>query len=267
MYGLLIENVRILVTEKYGEAVWNKIREKVGLSEHTHSIHNRYSETLIPRIAQACSEITGDKLDVIMHEVGNRFVTFVGQYGYSNILRVLGRTMSSFLNGLDNLHEYLRFSYPKMKPPSFFVDNETVHGMRLHYRSQRKGFVYYVIGQLKEVGKRFYDVDVKVEIEKCEESDHVGCYAVLNLKYDNRGFMLEQRTSLMPCDNQHKDTEFPADIFFDLFPFHISFDKKLSIINFGSGINTVLSDVRGKLITDIFYLTRPLVEFTWQNVS
>lgn len=29
------------------------------------------------------------------------------------------------LEGLDNLHEYLKFSYPKMRAPSFYCDDET----------------------------------------------------------------------------------------------------------------------------------------------
>ena len=60
--------------------------------------------------------------------------------------------MRDFLNGLDNLHEYMRFSYPKLKPPSFFVEKESAEGIRLHYRSRRKGYTYYVKGQLKQVG-------------------------------------------------------------------------------------------------------------------
>ena len=63
--------------------------------------------------------------------------------------------MRDFLNGLDNLHEYLRFSYPKMKPPSFFVENETKSGLTLHYRTRRKGYLHYVkvkLFQLTDVG-------------------------------------------------------------------------------------------------------------------
>jgi guanylate cyclase len=52
--------------------------------------------------------------------------------------------MRDFLNGLDNLHEYLRFSYPKMKAPSFFVENESKAGLTLHYRTRRRGFINYV---------------------------------------------------------------------------------------------------------------------------
>ncbi len=66
-------------------------------------------------------------------------------------MKVLGRNLRDFLNGLDNLHEYLKHSYPKLRPPSFFVDNETPNGLRLHYRSKRNGYMHYVKGQIKEV--------------------------------------------------------------------------------------------------------------------
>ena len=55
------------------------------------------------------------------------------------------------LSGLDNLHEYLKFSYPRMRAPSFFCENESSTGLTLHYRSKRKGFVYYTMGQIKQV--------------------------------------------------------------------------------------------------------------------
>jgi len=84
--------------------------------------------------------------------MGIYFVEYVGQYGYDAMLTVLGRHMRDFLNGLDNLHEYLKFSYTKMRAPSFYCDNETANGLRLHYRSRRRGFVYYVMGQIKQVG-------------------------------------------------------------------------------------------------------------------
>jgi guanylate cyclase, other len=89
--------------------------------------------------------------DVLMEELGVEFVNFIGQYGYDRILRVLGRHMRDFLNGLDNLHEYMRFSYPKLRPPSFFVEKENANGLILHYRSKRKGYLYYVKGQIRQV--------------------------------------------------------------------------------------------------------------------
>lgn len=99
---------------------------------------------------------------VFMDKMGEFFVNFVGQYGYDRVLSVLGRHLRDFLNGLDNLHEYLKFSYPHIKPPSFFCENETKHGLTLHYRSRRKGFVYYTMGQIREVGS-MNQVTVMVE--------------------------------------------------------------------------------------------------------
>lgn len=87
-----------------------------------------------------------------MDQMGVCFVSFVSQYGYDRVLSVLGRHMRDFLNGLDNLHEYLKFSYPRMKAPSFICENETKQGLTLHYRSKRRGFVYYTMGQIREVG-------------------------------------------------------------------------------------------------------------------
>lgn len=49
-------------------------------------------------------------------------------------LQVLGRHVRDFVNGLDNLHEYLRFSYPKVQPPTFFCQEESATGVTLHYR-------------------------------------------------------------------------------------------------------------------------------------
>ena len=86
-----------------------------------------------------------------MEAFGVDFITFMGQFGYERILRILGRSLKDFLNSLDNLHEHMRYSYPKLRPPSFFVEKETPNGLILHYRTVRKGFNHYVIGQLKEV--------------------------------------------------------------------------------------------------------------------
>lgn len=96
-----------------------------------------------------------------MDQMGVYFVNFVSQYGYDRVLSVLGRHMRDFLNGLDNLHEYLKFSYPLMRAPSFICENETRHGLTLHYRTKRKGFVYYTMGQIREVNATHGPDDTK----------------------------------------------------------------------------------------------------------
>jgi hypothetical protein len=60
-------------------------------------------------------QLLGVSESEFMDQMGVYFVNFVGQYGYDRVLSVLGRHMRDFLNGLDNLHEYLKFSYPMMR--------------------------------------------------------------------------------------------------------------------------------------------------------
>lgn len=63
------------------------------------------------------------------------------------MVQVLGRNVRDFINELDNLHEYFRFSFPKVQPPSFCVEEECETSLTLHYRSTRKGFTQFVKGK------------------------------------------------------------------------------------------------------------------------
>lgn len=65
------------------------------------------------------------------------------------LVQVLGRNVRDFINELDNLHEYFRFSFPKVQPPSFCVEEECETSLTLHYRSTRKGFTQFVKGNRK----------------------------------------------------------------------------------------------------------------------
>ena len=64
-----------------------------------------------------------------------------------------GRTLGEFLNGLDNLHEYMRFTFPKMRAPTFICSEENREGLILHYRYALKQ-----IFQLKKASE-VYDED------------------------------------------------------------------------------------------------------------
>ncbi|XP_022082934.1 soluble guanylate cyclase 88E-like isoform X2 [Acanthaster planci] len=261
MYGLLVENTIEVIKETYGEEAWLIIREKSRIHEYTYVTHRMYSERIIPRLAQAVSEYTGCTTEEFMDLVGRDFVRFLSKYGYDKMLRVLGRSMRDFLNGLDNLHEYLRFSYPKMKPPSFFCTDESSQGLTLHYRSRRPGYVHYVKGQLKSVGRLFYNLDVSVELVS-EETRGDTTYVVFKLFFDNKEFVERDKNAYALEESE----VMKASLFFDLFPFHIMFNRKMIIKNVGKSLLAVLPNLVGKVLTDVFELKRPLLNFTWENI-
>ena len=181
---------------------------------------------------------------------GRYFVENIGRYGYARLLRILGRDMRDFLNGLDDLHEYLRFSYPKMRPPSFLCEDETPEGMRLHYTTQRRGYLCYVIGQLETVGQIYgKTLDISVESEEQNGDD---THVVLKLKFDNSE-MLQQR----PRNVQDSDISFSADQFMAMFPFSIIFNDDLKITRVGCKLDEVLPGLCQTNLNDTFVLKKP----------
>lgn len=60
--------------------------------------------------------------------MGQYFVELTENLGYFKFIEHLGRELRDFFLNLDNLHDYLKFTFPRMKPPSFFVQDETDRG-------------------------------------------------------------------------------------------------------------------------------------------
>ena len=54
--------------------------------------------------------------------------------------------------------------FRRLRPPSYFCDNETDTGLQLHYRSKRRGFTYYTQGQLKAIAQTFYNQTLEIEV-------------------------------------------------------------------------------------------------------
>jgi guanylate cyclase len=56
--------------------------------------------------------------------MGKAFVALTESQGFFQFIEHLGRELRDFFLNLDNLHDYLKFKFPRMKPPSFFVESE-----------------------------------------------------------------------------------------------------------------------------------------------
>nr|CAD7204569.1 unnamed protein product [Timema douglasi] len=193
--------------------------------------------------------------------MGVYFVGFVGQYGYDRVLSVLGRHMRDFLNGLDNLHEYLKFSYPRMRAPSFICENETRHGLTLHYRSKRRGFVYYTMGQIREVARHFYHKEMRIELVR-EEILFDTVHVTFQLTFDNRAFTLASLT----MTREEKHLPISASMLFEIFPFCIVFGSDMVVRSMGNSLMVILPDLVSKKITNWFDLVRPLIAFKFETI-
>ena len=57
MYGLLLENLSEYIKSVYGEDKWEEIRRRASVEQPSFSVHQTYSEKLIPRLAQSAKEV------------------------------------------------------------------------------------------------------------------------------------------------------------------------------------------------------------------
>ncbi|XP_075234102.1 soluble guanylate cyclase 88E-like [Lycorma delicatula] len=261
MYGLILENMCDYIKQVYGEERWEEIRRQAQVDQPSFSVHQVYPENLIPRLAKKAIQILGITEREFFDQMGVHFVGFVSQYGYDRVLSVLGRHMRDFLNGLDNLHEYLKFSYPRMRAPSFICENETRQGLTLHYRSKRRGFVYYTMGQIREVARHFYHKEMRIELVR-EELLFDTVHVTFQLTFDNRAFTLASLT----MTREEKHLPVSASVLFEIFPFCIVFSSDMVVRSIGNSLLVILPDLVGKKITNWFDLVRPLIAFKFQTI-
>ena len=187
------------------------------------------------KIAKKAFTTLGCKDSEFFEEMGYFFVQFVGEFGYGDVLALLGRHLRDFLNGLDNLHEYLKFSYPRLRAPSYFCDHETDAGLHLHYRSKRRGFVNYTMGQLKAVGENFYKIKIEISVIEQEvkfDTVHVS----FNLAFENKS------TTKVNSAMMREEARLPAvssAIMYEVFPFIVTFGDDMVITTIGRGLHQV----------------------------
>ncbi|XP_048511363.1 soluble guanylate cyclase 88E isoform X2 [Athalia rosae] len=261
MYGLILENMSEYIKQVYGEDRWEEIRRQAAVEQPSFSVHQVYPENLIPRLAKKAIQVLGITEKEFFDQMGVHFVGFVGQYGYDRVLSVLGRHVRDFLNGLDNLHEYLKFSYPRMRAPSFICENETRHGLTLHYRSKRRGFVYYTMGQIREVARHFYHKEMRIELVR-EEVLFDTVHVTFNLTFDNRAFTFAS----LAMTREEKHLPIGASVLFEIFPFCIVFGSDMVVRSIGNSLMVILPELLGKKITHWFDLVRPLIAFKFQTI-
>ena len=266
MYGMLLESVQYYLIEKYGEPNWEEIRQCAGISDHVFVTHERYSEASMKKIADSAEYVLGERTDMtsddFMEFFGSCFVKFLSHYGYDRVIRVSGRHLRDFVIGIDNLHEHMRFGYPKLQSPSFYCEGETRTGLTLHYISKRKGFMFYVVGQVKEIASSFYNIDLAIKILSHEIKNNT-THVVYRLGFDNSGYRPPAPDLLSIKQKCGIDVE----VFFSVFPFSFVLSYNMVIEMAGYGLaSTVGNRVIGNDVRETFTLRRPKAQFTWETV-
>merc|ERR1719450_718320 len=215
-------------------------------------------------MGKTAMKLLGMKDEEFYEGMGVYFVALATELGYGLILSALGRNFRDFFVNLDNLHDYLKFTFQRMKAPSFFIAQEDNNGMTMEYRSKRRGFQYYVQGQVKELSKNFAQEIKKLEIElKKQEVVFDTVVNTFELKFENKGYevMKQQQAS-------RKDASMPvrASIIFEMFPFCILYNSNMEVTVLGIALRQIIPKIIGKPLSSWWELVKPVVEFKWEVI-
>ena len=220
----------------------------------------------------------------VLEAFGAHFLAYCVQSGYDRILKVLGRNLRDFLCNLDALHDHLATIYPGMEAPSFRCTETSDGTLLLHYYSKRQGLEHIVIGLVKAVAKDMLNTEVVVNVQQSRSDgcDHVvfaimetGCkhggHSKLGLQTFDLNTLTDKRESHL--EESEKVVKRPRReinllSFCKAFPFHLMFDRKLSVTQAGVAMTRVLnkSFTIPFFFKEAFELTRPRMEFTFEAV-
>ncbi|KAG5877871.1 hypothetical protein JTB14_031387 [Gonioctena quinquepunctata] len=256
---------------EYGEDFWKKVKMIANCDYDVFKTHQVYPDSSLSSLAAACATLTGASYDSFMNFFGRCFVRYFTNLGYDITVRGTGRYFTDFLESVDNIHSQFRFTYPKMQSPSMYLTDIDANGCILIYRSGRHGFTQYVIGQLIQIAKDFYDLILNVKVlDKTSSASGSKNHVIVTfrLEFDNRAYMLHksQKESFHQAGQL---SSFSSDLLLELFPFGLILDTNMNIVATG---RRFLEIWRGKesffnkLMTNYFRLRRPKgVSFSWKN--
>jgi len=249
--------------------MWKKVREQMNLETDSFPSNETYPEAQLGKMGKTCMKILSLKDEEFYEGMGKYFVTLCQECGYEKLLLQLGRRIRDFYLNLDNLHDYLKYTFPKMKAPSFFIEAEDEGSLHMQYRTRRRGFHFYVQGQVKELAKMLFTHTKQFENKldcKLKKQEIVFDTAVFHyeLTFQNHGFV-EHRKAL----EERKDTSMPirAGVFFDMFPFCILYEKDMTIKNMGTALRYCIPQSVGKKLGEFWELMKPLIDFKYEVIE
>ena len=173
MYGLINKAIHDLVTTRFGDAKWQEICRKAGVTDAAFVSMEKYPDETTYSLVGAASEVLGAPPEAILETFGEYWTVYSAEAGFGHLLEFAGDNLVDFLRNLDSMHTRIALTFPKLEPPSFRIGEVTESSLRLYYHSKRPGLAPLVIGMVKGLGKRFSTpVQTKLQRSRADGHDH-----------------------------------------------------------------------------------------------
>ena len=113
MYGLILQNMAEYIQNKHGDNMWKKVKEQLNLEVDAFPAGETYPESQVGKMGKTAMKILSMKDEEFYEGMGVFFVSLAQDLGYGMLLSCLGRYFRDFFVNLDNLHDYLKFTFPR----------------------------------------------------------------------------------------------------------------------------------------------------------
>jgi hypothetical protein len=171
MYGLVNKAIEDLITNKFGEDIWQQIKAKAGVTVECFLAMEQYPDAVTYQLIGAACAVLQVSADELLRTFGNYWITFSSNEGYGQLLRMTGSSLFESLQKLDQLHARLSLSFPNYQPPSFRCTDISEKSLRLHYHSNREGLTFFVVGLLEGLAT-LTNTKAEIHIDKRKDQGH-----------------------------------------------------------------------------------------------
>jgi hypothetical protein len=163
MYGIVNKAIQDLITENFGLAEWEAVKEKSGIDIDFFLSNEPYDDAITYQLAGAASSVLGLSVGDVLIAFGEYWILKTGKEKYGGLMEAGGKSLREFLLNLPAFHNRIMLMYPKLTPPEFKVSDITERSVHVHYHSGREGLQEFVRGLLSGLAK-MYATEANIEL-------------------------------------------------------------------------------------------------------
>ena len=149
MYGMVNNALQELANAQLGPDAWPRIVVRAQLPSDIFFLSlDPYPDEVTTQLVGATAVEFGMSVEAFLEAFGRFWIEYAQRTAYGPLLKRAGASLGDTLRSLDGLHSRIHQALPKLRPPSFEIE-EDAEGITVRYRSSREGLAPFVIGLLQ----------------------------------------------------------------------------------------------------------------------
>ncbi|KAK0398242.1 hypothetical protein QR680_002494 [Steinernema hermaphroditum] len=269
MIGWMHNCVQRMITDRYGMDAWKKILFDAGIDpEKEYETKTNYEDEETFQIIRSISISLDITVEAVWEVFGEYVIDYAWDNGFDTLLLSMANNLREFMDNLNSMHFFIdKLAFNSdVRGPTFQSQPQGDGTIRLHYYSLRKGIYPIVIGLVRQVTRRLFDLETKIVVTERSEvrrkngmNEHV-IYTIESASADpNKTLGVQKQRSSMESSHIPQSLPMSAYTFCCMFPTHICFNRQLLIEHCGMFLTREfnLSSKRATSLSDFLTIVQP----------